>query len=138
MEYLGYVGELPVPEKEGYKFLGWYDTPDFAGRKIDTGLSWDSMDDEITLYAKYEEKKPIVYPINYYPNGGIIAAGAVHTYTAEDDVILPTATKSGYEFKGWYYDEEFTRPAGSGWKKGETGIKYLYAKWEAVKQTADR
>lgn len=133
MEYLGYVGELPVPEKEGYKFLGWYDTPDFAGRKIEAGLSWDSMEAEVTLYAKYEEKKPIVYSINYYPNGGSIAAGAVHTYTAEDDVILPTATKSGYEFKGWYYDEEFTRPAGSGWKKGETGIKYLYAKWEAVK-----
>ena len=133
VEYLGYVGELPVPEKEGYKFLGWYDNPDFAGKKIDTGLSWDSMEAEVTLYAKYEEKKPIVYPINYHPNGGTIAVGAVHTYTAEDDVILPTATKSGYEFKGWYYDEEFTRPAGSGWKKGETGIKYLYAKWEAVK-----
>lgn len=131
--YLDYVGELPVPQKDGYVFLGWYDNPEFTGKPVEMGLLWESLENEIALYAKYRQKSETVYSINYHPNGGKIADDAIRTYTIDDEVTLPSITREHYEFLGWYYDAEFTQPAGNGWGMDEeTGNKDLYAKWRGV------
>ena len=132
VEYLDYIGELPVPQKDGYVFLGWYDNADLEGNRIEEGLLWESLEDTITLYAKYRQKSTVVYSINYHPNGGTVADDATHTYTSDDEVILSEATKKNYIFKGWYYDEALKISAGNGWGIGETGNKDLYAKWEGI------
>ena len=132
VEYLDYIGELPVPQKDGYVFLGWYDNTDLEGNRIEEGLLWESLEDTITLYAKYRQKSTVVYSINYHPNGGTVADDATHKYTSDDEVILSEATKKNYIFKGWYYDEALKISAGNGWGIGETGNKDLYAKWEGI------
>ena len=43
---------------------------------------------------------------------------------------LPILDEEGYEFGGWYYDEEFTLPANSGDKL--TSNTKLYAKWTLI------
>ena len=131
--YYDYIGDLPVPQKEGYVFLGWYDNAGMQGDPVEKGLLWKSLNQEVTLYAKYREKSKAVYSINYHPDGGTIAADAVRTYTVDDEVTLPEITKEHYVFLGWYYDASFTRSAGSGWGMDETtGNKDLYAKWRGV------
>lgn len=130
--YFEYISELPVPQKDGYVFLGWYDNAGLEGNRIEEGLLWESLEDTITLYAKYRQKSTVVYSINYHPNGGTVADDATHTYTSDDEVILSEATKKNYIFKGWYYDEALKISAGNGWGSGEKGNKDLYAKWEGI------
>lgn len=63
--------------------------------------------------------------------------GSVDTITANyahDPITLPSASKSGSSFGGWYYDPEFKEPAGG---PGDTiipdGNLTLYAQWIDLK-----
>src|SRR5699024_131295 len=56
------LGELPVPEKEGYHFDGWF-APD--GERITEDTPNDSEDD-ITLKAKWSAKTDIRYTIRHF------------------------------------------------------------------------
>lgn len=70
------------------------------------------------------------------------AQGIVDTLKAcyaPDSIVLPRPERAGYSFGGWYYDPEFTRPAGG---VGDTVTPAaditLYAQWvELVLQSAD-
>ena len=55
-------GELPVPEKEGYHFDGWF-TPE--GEKITEETPNDSEDD-LTLKAKWSARTDISYTIRHF------------------------------------------------------------------------
>lgn len=47
----------PKPSKEGYTFLGWYDTKDFSSERIEFPYTTTK---NVTLYAKWEVKGPDV------------------------------------------------------------------------------
>lgn len=49
--YCSFYGELPVPDKEGYIFIDWYETPD-GENKITSESTFDKKSD-IVLYAKW-------------------------------------------------------------------------------------
>ena len=51
--------ELPVPHKEGYHFLGWYDNPEFTGSPI-TYIEKGSYENK-TYYAKWKQNVKINY-----------------------------------------------------------------------------
>ncbi|MDE7300840.1 MAG: InlB B-repeat-containing protein [Clostridia bacterium] len=54
----------------------------------------------------------IEFSISYVLDGGINSPDNPTTYTYDDDVVdLYKPTKEGYEFIGWYYDENFEDPA---------------------------
>ena len=53
------------------------------------------------------------------------------TYTIEELVNLPIATKAGYEFLGWYIGEDKVEEI----EKGSTGDVSLVAKWNIVEYT---
>ena len=80
-------------------FIGWVDK---NGNEIKF-LKEDANGD-INLYAKYQEKE---YNISYELNGG--SANLVNTYTFGTATSLPQASKNGYEFTGWYTDENLTQ-----------------------------
>ncbi len=48
------IGSLEAPEKEGYRFVGWYTSADFREETKADVISANSIGD-ITLYAKWEE-----------------------------------------------------------------------------------
>ena len=92
---------LPTPTKEGYNFLGWY--------KGETKFEENIMPDEnITLVAKWEEIIiPVVkYTITFDVNGGNSLTNS--TFTAEAGAVIefPNPVKDGYEFLGWYTENE--------------------------------
>ena len=118
---------LPTPNKEGYFFNGWYDNPTLTGEALNEQTPWDSMSDEITLYAKWT---PLEYLIAYNTNGGVLEEVDEY-YTTEEAVTFAIPTKAGYIFSGWYYDEALTLNAGTGFSAGEVGDKNVYAKWTA-------
>lgn len=67
--------------------------------------------------------------------------GSVDTLTAmyePDSVTLPKAVREGYSFGGWYYDNEFTEPAGgAGDIITPSKDLTLYAQWVDLKLTAE-
>ena len=84
-------------------------------------------DGSLKLQLYYD---PIEYKIEYTENGGVNDPTNPKSYTINDRKEIKPATREGYEFKGWYEDENF---------KGNpivlienrTGNIHLYAKWEA-------
>lgn len=86
----------PTPEKTGYIFEGWYIDSDFV-----TKFNFnDTVGESLTLYAKYT---PNIYTITFNANGGsmsetqlVVASGA--------SFELPTPSKVGFDFNGWYSD----------------------------------
>ena len=84
----------------GHTFLGWYD---------DLGNKWTSgtynLENDLDLTAAWES---ITYSISYYLDGGTNDKNNPSSITYEDNVTLKDATKSGFDFAGWYLDADFT------------------------------
>ena len=102
---------LPDLKKDGYRFLGWYNS---LGELI--GAPGDVIKDitkRCDYYAKWSE--PLTYTISYdLGDTGIkILENKVlyHQYTK--DTILPNKTQvivpDGYQFKGWYYRSDASK-----------------------------
>ena len=131
---------LPIPTRAGYIFDGWYteDGTEWTAEKlltIQNGVI--NADDELTLTltAKWT---PIEYTITYVLNGGTTSKEYTASYTVEESVTLPTESdisRTGYIFRGWYEDEDFSGGAVLQIPARSTGNKVFYAKWEAIQYT---
>ena len=115
---------LPTPVKTGYDFGGWYTNSVFEGDVV-TEIALGSTEDR-TFYAKWTAT---VYTITYM-DGSTTIEGLVPTnYTIEAAETLPTATKDGKDFIGWYDNAGFAGDAVTGIDLGSTGNKMFYAKF---------
>ncbi len=123
-EYFEAVKAIKSPTKTGYTFTKWTKTGNST--LTDTTLTIGS--ENTTLTANYEANK---YTVSFNANGGDVD-------TASKDVTyngtygeLPTATRDGYVFLGWFTD------ASSGLQIKEdssvtiTANQTLYAHWKA-------
>ncbi len=121
---------LPTPTRSGYLFAGWF-TAASGGTKIgDAGASY-TPSSNITLYAQWG--KPCT--VTYNANGGTCEiASEKYTGTA---LTLPTPTRDGYWFIGWYDAAEGGNKIGEAGKSyNPTGEITLYAHWqEAIEYT---
>ena len=122
---------LPKPTKNYYTFAGWYENSSFSGAaaySINTSL----VSGNLTLYAKWT---PVSYTISYNLNGGTNPSNAATSYTYETAVTLPTPTRTGYTFDGWYTNSSFTGTAYTSIAITSTGNKTFYAKWSLTTYT---
>ena len=120
------VLNLPIILKDatklGHNFVGWYDNPEFSGSPI-TEIAANSTGD-MTLYAKWEVS---VFDIIYELNGGINASENPDSYDVNKlPLVLGEPTKTGYNFLGWYLDDEKIDSI----VEGTTGEIKLVAQWE--------
>lgn len=115
---------LPVPEKKGYTFVGWYDGETLVNEE--TKFTKDT-----TLKAKYEATSNYkeTYTINYHLDGGTYDGDT--KYKAGEEVILGTPKKPGYTFLGWYNTSDFTGLNMNKISVSDFGNKDIYAKWIA-------
>ena len=117
--------ELPKPTRNNYAFKGWFANEDLSGDEvvsIEQGTTGAK-----TYYAKWEEAP---YQVEYETNGGNSLNPTAFSLATGFPSELPVPTKEGYEFAGWYDNEEL-----SGEKVTEiTEYKNykLYASWEAA------
>ena len=152
---------LPMPEREGYDFTGWYlddGLTQFAGACHDTYRITRDTD----FYAKWEKSKENsggngdsgnsgntesgdntqdgdnsnetlnTYTIKYDANGGKTKNASVKVVKG-GSVKLPAAEREGYTFKGWYTDRQvFIGTEGETYKPGRSIS--LYARWEKTEE----
>lgn len=114
-------GELPTPVYKGYDFVEWNYKEDGTGETLNASDIVETTEDE-TVYAMY---KPITYTIQLDPDGGEVSTNVI-TYTIEDGVTLPDASKRGYTFEGWGEKKITNLP------KGTTGNLKFKATYNAI------
>lgn len=123
-------GTLPTPSRTGYTFKGWF-TASSGGTQVTTTTTMGASN--TTVYAQWTV---INYKIAYNLNGGTNASGAATSFNITSSTItLPTPTRTGYTFGGWYANSSFSGSAVTTIPTGSTGNKTYYAKWNLVTYT---
>ena len=116
---------LPIPTKEGYVFVGWYDNAAGTGTALTSiPAGWKG-----TLYAIWREADPA--DVTWVLNGGNVGTTKLPEEITGSPYTIPTPTRTGYVFLGWYDNAECTGTALNQLPVGWKGT--IYAKWrEAV------
>jgi len=96
VDYNSTYGELPTPTRQGYVFKGWY-TDATSGTRIYTDTVCNAT---ITLYAHWAAK----YTITLNGNEGSVTPTSIEVEQGKTYTNLPTPTRTGYVFAGWYTD----------------------------------
>mgnify|MGYP004641443579 FL=1 len=135
IDYNREFNEMPVPKREGYVFLGWYDALADGKRYGDENgnctCAYDKAEN-VTLYAQWSEAPSAT--VHFFTNGG--------TMTESDEVLHKLNTpiakpddpdKTGYTFGGWYTDAACTQA----WNFDDwvTEALTLYAGWTVNQYT---
>jgi uncharacterized repeat protein (TIGR02543 family) len=116
-----------VYTRTGYVFAGWSTTVSGSVQYAD-GASYSTSASNVTLYAVWSANQ---HTITFETNGGADIENLQVAYNS--NVQLPTPTKDGYTFDGWYYDEGLTSKADLTTMPDENLV--LYAKWTKVNST---
>ena len=90
-------GTLPTPTRTGYDFDGWY-TQETGGTKVDKNTAVGT-DPPATLYARWKGK---TYTVSFNANGGTVGTASKTATYGSKYPALPTPTRKGYNFDGWY------------------------------------
>lgn len=94
--YSELYGNLPTPTWIGHTFLGWY----YNDSRIDKD-STVILTSNHTLIAKWNTNK---YTVSFNFDGGTGDATTKDILYGSNYGDLPTATKIGHTFDGWYYN----------------------------------
>lgn len=114
---------IPEPVRLGYLFEGWYKDAEFENLFEDLYMPAN----DFTLYAKWSI---LTYDLILQLNGGTVDTMPPSTYTVEStSIVLPTPTRKGYVFQGWFSDELFTSSVKTSITQGSTDDQTLFAKW---------
>ena len=139
------------PTKSGYTFDGWTFNGDTTtakyGSTSSTNLSWDNTSTKVksiyfknltstnggtvTLTAQWTAKK---YNLTLNANGGNVSPSSTtatydNTYGSPFGGNIPTPTRTGYTFGGWYKESGFTNKIGDSTKYTTASDSTIYAKW---------
>lgn len=116
--------EIPLPEKNGAVFEGWYTAADYFGEPI---TQIQCAGENVQLFAKWSDA---VYTVRYELNGGVLHGEEnPESVTSAGGYELKAPVRQGYIFLGWYdqpYGGERYESVGGDSAKNIT----LYALWQ--------
>lgn len=95
--YGGTYGDLESPERDGYTFTGWY-TAANGGTQITKDTKVEVTSDQ-TIYAHWTANS---YAVTFNADGGTVTANTKTVTFGNAYGELPTPTRSGYTFAGWW------------------------------------
>lgn len=120
----GTIKEPTAPTKEGYIFVGWFSN----GERFN--FSTTKVTEDLKLEARWTKDNAIIYTITFDSKGG----DKVESIKVEKNNVignLPTPTKKGYTFIGWYFGTEMVDN-----NTIVTRDMTLVAKWEEVEENS--
>ena len=122
-------GDLPVPNKTGYIFIGWFTEIEGGGAVNSSVIVTISSDH--TLYAHWREiiLKCIV---TFDANGGDVTPSSKQVTFNAPYGDLPTSNKTGYNFTGWFTEIEGGSAVNSSVVVTISSDHTLYAHWREI------
>jgi uncharacterized repeat protein (TIGR02543 family) len=117
-------GNLPEPTKAGVAFAGWY-TAKKGGKKV-TETSKVTEAATRTLYARWTTTQTVTFNAN----GGKCSTKTKKYTVGKTYGTLPTPTKKGGVFSGWYTKETRGERVAKGDPVPELAARTLYAHWD--------
>ena len=122
-------GSFPTPTRNGYTFTGWYTSSD-GKTKVNSSTK---IYGNTTIYAGWKQNSSgesttiTTYTLTYNANGGSVSPTSKKLEKGSVYGSLPTPTRSGYTFLGWY-------TSSSGGTKVSSDVKIydnttIYAHW---------
>ena len=123
-----YLTNAPAPTRTGYTFSGWF-TEKSGGTKV---TSSTMISKNQTIYAHWSAN---TYTVAFNANGGKTPVSSKSVHYDSIYETLPTPTKDGYTFLGWY-----TEKNGGSKITAKTVVEILsdqtlYARWELTTPT---
>ncbi|WP_407443934.1 InlB B-repeat-containing protein [Fibrobacter sp.] len=97
------------------------------------GNSWEWYDGDD--YPKLNGNLP-VFSVTLNLNGGSLSS-SIDSYEFGEAVALPTPTKEGRTFVGWYEKEDFSDQGLTSIPAGSLGDRVYYARWQIVQNPTD-
>ena len=102
------IGTLPVPTRDGYTFMGWFDTSAIAGgTRVTVATLVPSTD--VTYWARW---MPMVVindiTVTWDANGGTVNPTSAVRIPNTNMGTLPVPTRDGFVFVGWFDTQNAT------------------------------
>jgi uncharacterized repeat protein (TIGR02543 family) len=135
---------LPTPVRSGYTFNGWFSAAAGGTKYGNAGANY-TVTGHVTMYAQWTQL--VTYTVTFNANSGYfydeIYGSTTYSLTESGysgkEITLPTPTRSGYQFSGWYTGSFSGGVVTFGTKVGDAGDSYtitstitLYARWVQV------
>ena len=130
VKYNSTYGTMPTPTRTGYTFDGWY-TSESGGSKVTDSTKMTTASNH-TLYAHWMANK---YTVTFNANGGSSSTSSKEVTYDTNYGTLPTPTRTGYTFDGWYTAASGGSEVTSSTKMTTASNHSLYAQWTVNKYT---
>ena len=125
VKYDSYYTGLPTPTRTGYTYSGWY-TSGTGGDLIGASTQVKILSNQ-TLYAHWTANN---YTLTYNANGGTVSpATTTVTYDGNYPSSMPTPTRRGYTFAGWYTAASGGNAVTGSTKMTTASNHSIYAHW---------
>lgn len=121
---------LPTPTRTGYDCTGWYNTTSGGAKYANAGGAY-KINTSVNMYAQWTAK---TYSITFNANGGSVAESVRNVTYGQAYGTLPTPTRSGYEFLGWFTAASGGAQVTSASVMGAGNVT-VYAQWRQGVQT---
>lgn len=120
------IGELPIPNRIGYEFIGWKNENNDIVSAGDLYLTVGNT----LLFATWREK---TYTITFHACGGTPEIQSVQCVYNEIIDVFPSVERDGYSLSAWNSMENGTGEYyNSGFAYAYDGHLDLYAQWDIV------
>ena len=122
---------ITVPKKTGYTFRGYYTSTGGGGTQyiLSTGAFTNDLykvNKNQTLYAYWTGNQ---YTVTFNANGGTTSTTSKKVTYASTYGTLPTPTRDGYKFEGWYTAKSGGTKITASTTVSITAAQTLYAQW---------
>jgi len=121
---------LPTANRNGYTLVGWKPSEDAESWKSDTtypaGTTVNGKAGSPSMVAQWSANK---YTVTFNPNGGDVGTASKDVTYALTYGELPTPTRNGYTFNGWFTEESGGTQITSDTTVSITAAQTLYAQW---------
>ncbi|MBO5870134.1 MAG: InlB B-repeat-containing protein [Clostridia bacterium] len=126
ISYNSAYGELGAAKRSGYVFAGWY-TSKSGGTQITSDNKFTQTSNQ-TLYAHWSANG---YTVTFNANSGSVSTNSMPVVHGSAYGSLPTPTRTGYTFDGWYTSASGGTKITSSTTVNITSSHTLYAHWSA-------